>query len=455
MIRGFCLICVSLLLAACASLETGSPSPGAIPQAYSQEVSSPSASVPSSNWWRSFKDPELDRILTKVMSDNLDIGQALQNVKISQTQLKVSESSRLPALDSFVDTQLSAILGNETSSDISAELGVSSSYTVDLWGGRESAIQAAVANLEASELTVDDVKRIVTRDAALAYNELRRAEARLDLLEQSLELQNQTLSIVDARFRAGLAPALDVDRVRADLARAKSQKGLLVANKKQAEVTLSVLSGESLQPAFVNSGETNWLDNEFQSDLFVGVPADLLRKRPDVRAAEAVFARELALVGVARADLYPTLSIPGIISIGGSADDGLNDFLSLGFGASLNLPVFDGGARQAELDAQMARADSAGLAYRNAVLNAISDVEISLVNIQAYHQRVDELNNAVLASESAYAQLNALYREGLSSFLDVLDAQRNLIDSRQVLIDARATLASSVIALHTSIGFVP
>uniref|UniRef100_UPI001475085C TolC family protein n=1 Tax=Pseudopontixanthobacter vadosimaris TaxID=2726450 RepID=UPI001475085C len=183
-----------------------------------------------------------------------------------------------------------------------------------------------------------------------------------------------------------------------------------------------------------------------------GTPADLLRRRADILAAEARLAQAAAAIGVEQADLRPSLTIPGVVSLGDGSLGGLfSDFL-LTLGAAIDLPLFDGGRRRAEVAAARAEADARLAEYRVTFLDALAEVETALVSIDAYRQRLAALAEAIAQSETALGQSNALYREGLASLFDVLDAQRQLIASRQSLIDSEAALASSYVAFHAAIG---
>jgi len=301
------------------------------------------------------------------------------------------------------------------------------------------------------------VRRVTAASVASLYVEARRAEARLALLDASLELQQRTLDIVELRADAGLSADLDVRRAAADLARTRAQRGALTLQLASARNALSVLiaqapgreiDGLDLSPDAGASSDT--FDLAYDGALPVGAPADLLRRRPDLRAAEARLRAAVAGIGVREAALYPSLRLPGAISA--DLADGAGDAIAASLSAVLDVPLFDFGRRRAELTAAEARAAEAALGYELAVLNALQDVETGLVAIESVEARLADLEIAVAESERAYEQLNALYREGLASFIDVLDAQRQLIASREALVDSRADLAEAVIDLNRAIA---
>ena len=431
-----------------------STEPPVIPVAdtYLTEINPEADQAMDADWWENFDDAEFSRVMNVVLEQNLDIDIALSNVRVREADVTIAGAALLPSFDGFMQTQLNSVLTGGVDGDVSAAAGGTLGYDVDIAGGNKRAVQAAMARLEAARITVNDVRRLVTRQAALQYIELRRAEARLVLLQSSLDLQTQTLEIVQSRYNAGLSPALDVDRVAADLARTRAQKGVLEATRKSADYALSVLAGRSPEDLVLKSERQEELPT-YQGSLTAGVPADLLRRRPDIRSAEAQLVAELASVGARKADLYPSLRLPGTIQASGGSSNSVAEQVTLGLSAILDVPLFDAGARKARLEAQRAQADIALTTYRASVLDGLQEVETALVRIEALQQRLDELNRAVEASESAYRQLEALYREGLSSFLDVLDSQRQLIASRETVIDTQADLAAAIITLNASLGF--
>lgn len=324
-------------------------------------------------------------------------------------------------------------------------------FVPDLFGGRRRQIEQAEATAAARRFDVGDVRRLTAAAIASRYIELRRSRARLGLLDTSLELQQQTLDIVRQRAEAGLSADLDVQRAASDLARTRAQRGSLDIAEAAALHDLAVLTGRmpgtlDLPPA----GET--AIPQFGTGPVAGVPADLLRRRPDIRAAERELAAATAAIGVATAELYPAFSIPGSVTADlGSADRLVGDTVAR-VGAAVSLPVFDAGRRRAGVDVAEARAEQALLAYRRTLLEAVGEVENALVSIRAVEARTAELERAVAASEQAFDQLDALYREGLASFIDILDAQRTLIDSRETLLDSQADHALAVVDLYRALG---
>ncbi|MEO1554375.1 MAG: efflux transporter outer membrane subunit [Pseudomonadota bacterium] len=402
-------------------------------------------------WWRGFETPALDGLIVDALENNFELAAADANLRRTVALLRASESDLLPTLDAFVDTELSAQLTPDSDSSASASGGFAFGFDPDLTGRNKRRLQAAQATMRAAAFQADDVRRLIAESVALEYIELKQARARLNLLESSLELQDRTLEIVRARFDAGLSPSLDVDRAASDLARTRAQRGRLIADQQDALFALSVLTGRL--------PSADWLDTDGQdvvpqlsSTPLLGLPRDVLRRRPDLRVAEAQVLAELALIGVEQADLYPSIQIPGRLTARAISSGSPSETVAASLGSVIDLPIFDAGRRRAELDAQRARADEAAMNYQAAVLAALVEVESALARIEALQSQLADLSEAVERSQSAYEQLDALYREGLASFIDVLDAQRNLISSRESVVDTRADIASTTIRLYASLG---
>ncbi len=184
----------------------------------------------------------------------------------------------------------------------------------------------------------------------------------------------------------------------------------------------------------------------------IGLPADLLRRRPDLLLAEADIALAAANVGIERADLLPALTLPGFVSLGDGSVDGLLSQALLGLSAALDIPLLDGGRRRAEIAEAESELEAELAEYRQILLEILAEVETALVGISAGQERNAALRDAVMQSEAAFDQSNALYREGLASLFDVLDVQRQLISSREALIDGNADLAQAYVALFTAVG---
>ncbi|ADM10372.1 multidrug efflux system outer membrane subunit [Parvularcula bermudensis HTCC2503] len=419
-----------------------------LPATYSAALPADLAGQDEEVWWAGFEDETLSTLMVDVLAGNLDIATALATLSEAAALRGAVRSDLFPRLDAQGSAEYADLISGEGESETTTLLSGVLAFEVDLAGGNRRRLEAAAADLEAAGFGVREAQRLATGTAALQYIDLRRSGARLALLETSLDLQARTLDVVQARFDAGLTPALDVDRAAADLARTRADRGILQANRQAAAFTLAVLAGRPPERAQFGQSTDDILP-DYRGEITLGAPAMLLRQRPDVAQAEQRLIADLALIGAEQADLYPSLRLPAQIS--GDPD---TDFEPLLFtlSAIVDIPLLDAGRRRAEVRAQIARAEASLAEWQQTVLVALTEVETALTRIEALRSRLENLDLAVQRSEEAYRQLDALYREGLTSFIDVLDAQRTLIGSREAVVEARADLAVAIVQLHIGMG---
>ncbi|MXP25458.1 efflux transporter outer membrane subunit [Altererythrobacter indicus] len=447
----------SCLFGGCATLLLGACTTAMPPALGAQDIQAPSdftaeyrpEAGPQELWWQGFNDPQLNSLIARALSENLNISAAEARLRAAEAFLKAERSDLLPSINGSGNITVDVNDSGDTND--SAAVSLFGQFTPDISGRLGAEVLAATANLAAAEYFVADQRRLIASAVANQYIELRRTDARLTLLDESTQLQQQTLRIVTLRYEAGLSANLDVRRAAADLARTRAQRGLLELARARASHALAVLVGDAPGAIPAASHDTASVP-EFQSGPPRGSPADLLRRRADLLVAEAGLMEAAANIGIERADLLPSLTIPGEIVAGDGRIDKIFANVVTSIGASLNLPLFDGGRRRAEISAAEAEADARFSEYRQTFLTALSEVENALVGISAYTARNTELRQAIDESDAAFMQSNALYREGLASLFDVLDAQRQLISSRESLIDSEASLASSIVALYAAAG---
>lgn len=402
-------------------------------------------------WWAGFDDETLGALISDALEKNLDIVAAEADLRQTLALVRATQSDLYPTFDASVDSQIGASFLSGVDTDASQSMSGLFGFDPDITGRNKRRLQAAEATAAAAALNVIEQRRLVAQSVALEYIELRRAGARLALLETSLDLQESTVEIVGARFRAGLSPELDVDRAASDLARTRAQRGRLIADRRDAIFTLSVLAGREPSLEGFETPSDDTVPN-FTGGPDIGVPLDTLRRRPDLRQAEARLIAEMARIGVEEADLYPSLRLPGRVTASAATSGNPGESIVASLSSIVDIPIFDAGRRQAEVDAQQASADAALANYKRVRLEVLQDVESALVRIEARQSQLDDLEVAAARSQSAYEQLDALYREGLAGFIDVLDAQRNLISSRESIVDTQADIAAAVIGLYTSLG---
>jgi NodT family efflux transporter outer membrane factor (OMF) lipoprotein len=289
-------------------------------------------------------------------------------------------------------------------------------------------------------------------EIARTYVDRRAAQRRLERTQLSLELQQSTLAIVEQRVEAGLSPGLDAARTRGEVATLRAEIGPLRAAVAQLDTALAVLLGEnpgSVDALLDNNGEIPTLS----AGNAVGVPSNLLRRRPDIQAAELAIVAATAEVGVQTADRNPSLSLPGTIPLG--VDDigsGAATEVIASLSALLSLPLFDGGQREAEVTAAEERVIQAVWSYRRTLLQAVDEVERALLGYEGARERLADLEDAIANNRAAFEQSRILYQGGFASFLEVFDSQRTLNTTLQELAFAQRDVAIGVIDLYTALG---
>ncbi len=399
-------------------------------------------------WWRGFDDPALDVLVETALERNQSLEAARQRLLAAEAIVRAEDADFLPTLDGEVAGSVGLDDSGDTFGGLDAGLG--GSWVIDINGRLSAERAAALAAADGAAYFLADRRRIVAAAVADQYIELQRSGARLRLLDESTALQEQTLRIVTLRFEAGLSSNLDVRRAAADLARTRAQRGPLELARARSANAVSVLLGEPPSAIVRPSEEVRIPD--YRGGPGIGFPAELLRRRPDLLLAESDVAVAAARVGIERADLLPALRLPGLISLGDGSISGILSQAVASLGAALDVPLFDGGRRRAEIAAAEAEYGASIADYRETLFTALAEVETALVAIRAAQDRKVELEAAVQESEAAFEQSNALYREGLASLFDVLDVQRQLISSREALIDGEADLSQAFIELYAAAG---
>jgi NodT family efflux transporter outer membrane factor (OMF) lipoprotein len=460
------LLSIAAALAGCASIEqpyqrpdvglteddTFAAAEGAVVQATPADL----------HWWRRFGDPALTQWVERGLAGNLEVAAAFERVEQAQALLRQAGAARGPALGARAQAGASRRSngggggsGNRASSGGTASAGLNIEWDADLWGGLRQAEASAAADLLRSEDLAQAARLATAGTAARGYVEWREAQNEAQVLEQTLRVREDTLRLARARVDAGLAPAIDVTRAQADIAAVRAELDDAAGRARQAQLALYVLAGQRPSAQALAPSAPAPIPN-LQGEMPVPRPIDLLRLRPDVRAAERALVAAYADVGVARAALYPQLRLPGdlLLSASGIGSGNIVSTLTASLSAVLDATLFDGGRRQAGVDAAVSRARETALVYQQTVLEALEQVESALVARQTIASQWQARMAAAQASERALEQARAMYREGLAGFGDVLEAQRSALVNRTQLMNTEAAQARAAIAMFEAIGVV-
>ncbi len=331
--------------------------------------------------------------------------------------------------------------------------GLSLSWEIDLFGRIRRTVEAADAQLQASVEDYRDVLVTLYAEVGSAYVDARAFQTRLDFATQNVSAQENSLELTRDRFNAGLTSALDVAQAEQNLAQTRSTIPALEIGLEAALNRLAVLLGQAPGSIHDELQEHTGLP-EPDDKVAYGIPADLLRRRPDIRQAERLLASQTARIGIATADLYPTLSLGGTVGLEALDFDNLGDGGSVFWSIvpKISWPIFTGGKIRNRIRAEEARTAQALAAYEQTVLRALEEVQNALVAYGQERMRRDRLLEAVNASQRAVDLVETQYLSGLTNFQNFLDSQRSLFRQQDELAESAGQVRNNLIALNRALG---
>lgn len=398
-------------------------------------------------WWERLGDPDLTALVDRALDANLDIAQAVARLRQARAALVQSRADLLPSVSGSAGAGRN--FDNERPDSSSLSLGADARWAVDLFGGTRRQVEASRADLEAAGYDLASVRTAIAAEVARNYIALREAEARLAIARDVLATQDENLEIAGWRVQAGLVSSLDVESARTQRAQTAASIPLLETAIAAARNRLAVLAGTAPGRLELAAGRDI---PDAAVDVALGIPADLLRRRPDLRVAERNLAAASARIGVAKAQLFPALTISGDVGTSALRLGSLGDVVTGGLFASLGQILFDGGARSAQVRARRAANDAAFAFYRQSVLGALEDVENSLVSLGAARDRQRLIGVSRESAETTALLARSQYRAGLTDFQTLLDAERQLLSARDSYVSARADEAASLVQLYVALG---
>ena len=412
-------------------------------------------SEPPDLWWHNFDDPQLVQLVERSRLENLDVQAAGSRIAQARASLGISQGDLLPFVSAYGSgnrSQSSEEVGTGRQVDFYG-VGLDAGWELDLFGGTRRSIEASVADLEGRMADRQAALVSVSAEAALRYVEIRALQRRLEIADENLAAQQETYELTQFRAEAGLSTELDVQLARSNLESTRARVPDLENQLARSRHALAVLLG----------AHPGALDEELEApapiptarpDVAVGVPAEVLRRRPDVRSAERAVATQSALVGVATAQLYPSFRLSGSIGLEALSLDGLTggSAAAWSFGPSITVPLFNSGQLRRGVDLQVELLEQSEITYRRTVLVALSEVEDALVALEAEQERRNAYQEAALAAANAVDLSLNLYSTGVSDFQAVLDAQRSLYSLEDLVAQSQAGETASLIRLYKALG---
>ena len=417
-----------------------------------------SANADYSNWWRVFNDPELNALEEEAASQNLQLRQAAMRVVEARALLNTARGTLFPqsqqATGSFArikNSETTAIQLPAVQYD-QWGVGFNASWEIDMWGRFRRLVEAAEANYESSIYSYDDVLVVLQGELASAYIQMRTLEQRLDIVRENVLLQQQTLELAQKRYENGRVSELDVAQAATNLNATRAAVPPLEEAIRKTQNAICVLVGrapEDLSDTFAATGIP-----APPTQVVVGIPADLLRRRPDVRVAERQVALQSALIGFTESSLYPHMAITGSIGLEAEKMSDLfkSESMTGSIGPGFQWDILNYGRLINGYRAQTARFQEAVLGYQQAVLNADRSVEDAIISYLKEKERVELLRESVVTAQRSVEIATLQYREGKADFQRVIDTQRVLVARQEDLAASRGQVNLNLVSVYKELG---
>jgi NodT family efflux transporter outer membrane factor (OMF) lipoprotein len=422
--------------------------------------------APLVEWWESLDDPQLVRFIELAVQNNYDLRIAVARVREVRAFRKNTAAGLYPRI--AIATNYSRQRGSENAFGPNPKLaeaglgdlegnvfqaGFDAGWELDIFGGTRRAVEAADARLEAAIENRRDVLVTITAEVAIIYLELRGNQRRLAVAENNIRIQKDTLDFVEKRYRTGLGSELAVVQARSQLRATESFVPTLKAAIRSGAYQLAVLTGQMPGEALTQLQTTEPLPLPPKL-VPVGLPSELLLRRPDLRRAEKQLAAATADIGAARADLFPRFFLTGRYGFDSASLSDLFTWSSLAwsFGPTVRWPVFRGGRIRANIEASEARNNAAVARYERTLISALAEVESALAGYVEVQEERRKLAESVQASARAVELAKSLYELGLSDFLTVLDADGRLTLVEDRLVVSETTLVTRLIQVYKALG---
>jgi NodT family efflux transporter outer membrane factor (OMF) lipoprotein len=400
----------------------------------------------SKNWWTAFNSAELSTLIDTAQKNNTDLRAGLQRIEQSRAQVKITRSSLFPDINANADLSFS---DSKNDSSKSYGGGVAASYEVDLWKKNSDSTKSAKSHLTATQFDQDALQLVVTGDIAQDYFNILALKERLRITQETLKTFQETMKIIQARFDEGAASGLDVSQEKVTLINAEASIETLKQNVTTTEDAIAVLLGQMPQ----NYQENFTVSfNDLTIPTIAAVqPATLLGRRPDIRSQEENLKAANADIGVARAALFPSLSLSASAS---TLDNPTFSALNLvtGVASSLVVSIFNGGRLTGAVENATARQKELVETYHGAVLTAFQETQDALVAAQAAQIRDEKYDSALKEAHTAYDIAHDRYTSGADDFTTLLEAQRSLLQAQDNHVQARLDRLTAALSLFRAMG---
>ncbi len=407
-------------------------------------------------WWKQFNDPTLDALIQHAGANNLDLRIAVARLHESRALLSGAKSDQLPTIDTDVNYTRSRGqqpgFSSQRSTVTRYQAGFDASWELDIFGGVRRSVEAAGADLGASEAALRDAQVSLLAEVARNYFELRGSQQRLEIAQRDIENLRQTVRLTEVRQQLGAGSEQDVASAKARLSAVQAQLPLLQTQVHAGEYRLAVLLGE--RPGELDVDVSPKSFTLIALSLPIGDAGDVLARRPDVQIAERTYAAATARIGVAKADFFPHVTLGGFLGFlsGRSNDFGSPSTRAWSLAPSISWPGLNIQRVRANLHASESRTDAAQANYQQTVLLAIEDIDNAVTGFNQQRVRVDHLIEQGTQSKRAAELARIRYQEGETGFLELLDAERTQLAAEDDLAQAEATINTRAVALYKALG---
>ena len=471
--RGVAPLLAALLLTACATPEFKQPAvetPTAFRESQHTEVdgiegarwrlAQPAEQQPRGQWWLAFNDAALTSLIEEAGANNANLAVAASRVKQARAIAGIAQADRAPqvgiglgaqrARPSAFDSELPQ--GTPTQPVTSYTAKLTASYEIDLFGRVAAGVAAARGDAATSEANYRSVLLALQADVAQTYFRLRALDAELETVAQTVRLREESVQVTQRRFDLGDIGEFDLSRARTELATARAEAIGLQRQRTTAEHALAVLLGKPA--SHYVAGKSPLLGATALPAIPAGLPSSLLERRPDINAAQRAMEASNARIGVARGAMFPALTIS---AAGGGVGGAMSEVFkwssrSWVLGLLTSMPIIDGGRNRANVERSEAALEESVGAYRQSVLTAFAEVEDNLAGLRILSSQAEQIDAALLSARRSADLAQKLYEAGRSSYLELLDAQRNLAAVERTAVQLRGNRAVTTVALIRALG---
>lgn len=438
---------LSVLAGACSLAPKYHPPVVTMPAAYDQAARVPYGVGP--DWWQSFGNAELNKLITEALAANQDIEGARQRIKQSRAALRVADSSLLPSLDAggSATRSRSKTSGSDATVQTSRKGSFSAAYELDLFGANQAGSDAANARLASSVYAGDAISLVVQSDVVSDYVQILTLKDRIRIAHENLDAARKILDVVRVRVTEGYASPLDLAKQEGNVATIEAGIPFLEQQLSSSLTSLAILLGRAPQGFSI---ENSTLSSLTLPEPAAGQPSDLLERRPDIREAEADLIAANADIGAARAAFFPSITLSASDAITSIVSGGTTTAMSMA--AGLTAPIFSGGRIEGNLEKAKARYAELVSSYRQTVFTGMKEAQDALVGIDATSRKLDLL--AISSNKAAEASriANEQYTAGASDFMSLLDAQRSLLSAQDSYVQADSARYLAALALYKALG---